>query len=152
MHMRVPFLGTRVVLKNCVFHPLCYCSDTLLDVHKPTKLGFQSLGENILLWWLSFLWFYTRQYFYRSATEAVLQHTLLYCTKLTIFPVTSLSETGVFVSIRIWLNLWFSHFSFFQCYGKNYLVHVFLIENKGQLLDITCKLSIWANFCMRDHV
>ena len=50
MHMRVPFFGTRGVLKNCVFLPLCYCSDTLLDVRKPTKLGFQSLDENPLLW------------------------------------------------------------------------------------------------------
>ena len=46
MHMRVPSFGTRGVLKNCVFHPLCYCSDTLLDVQKPTKLGFQALDEN----------------------------------------------------------------------------------------------------------
>ncbi len=47
--MRVLSFGTRGVLKNCVFHPLCYCSDTLPDVRKPTKLGFQSLDENPLL-------------------------------------------------------------------------------------------------------
>ncbi len=75
--MRVPSFGTIGVLKNCVFHPLCYCSNTLLDVRKPAKLGFQSLDENPLLWWLSFPCFYTWQYFYMIVTEAVFWHSVV---------------------------------------------------------------------------
>ena len=100
MNMRVPFFGTRGVLKNCVFLPLCYYSDTLLDIRKPTKPGFQSLHENPLLWELSFPCFILGNIL-MCMSQRLYSSTLLYCTKFVVLPFTSLSETGVFVYIRI---------------------------------------------------
>ena len=143
--MRVPLFGTRGVLKNCVFLPLCYCSDTLLDVRKPTKLGFQSLDENPPLWWLSFSCFYTWQYFNVGVTEAVLWHSVI-LQQVCRTSLHFLKWNRSFVSIRIWLNLWFSHFSFFQYYGKNYLIACFswLKTKDNCLLQIVCLGGLFA--------
>ncbi len=79
---------------NCVFLPLCYCGDTLLDVQQPTKFGFQSLDENPLLWLLSFPCFILGNSL-MLVSQRLYSSTLLYCTKFAIPPFTSLSGTGV---------------------------------------------------------
>ena len=94
--MRVPIFGTRGIFKNCVFLPLCNCSDTLLGAQKPTKLDFQLPDENPQLWWLSlpcFLYFDIILFvWHRGSTLALLLH----YTKFVILPVTRLNDIGVF--------------------------------------------------------
>ena len=41
-------------------------------------------------------------------------------------------------------KFWFSHFSFFQCYEKNYLIACF--HYKKQMTIAWCKLSVWEDF------
>ncbi len=61
--MIVPLVGTSRIFKSCVFLPRYYCSDTLLGIKKPAGFDFQSLYENVQLWWLTLyvlkLWKYS---------------------------------------------------------------------------------------------
>ncbi len=144
------FFGTRGVHKNCVFLPLCYCSDTLLDVRKPTKLGFQLLDENPLLWWLFFPWFlYLARLLYechRGCTLA-LRYTapsLLYFTSLPWVK----QEICVYQDLTKSLIL---TFFIFPVLWKKLLSCMFSwLKTKDFLPDANCLFG--RTFCLRDHM